>query len=164
MVKLPSDAGLRQLVQTGWKDGEIAAVHGVTISAVGKRRREQNLYKKPVAARVTDMINDVWNVKTTSGGDSHHARRPLQGLKYCIRKQLGDELSPPQERRAQNLIDRLRREDAVLDYDRETPQGVFFVPRTPEDGRRLMRWPAGKPLPSADLQAAMELPASAEGD
>ncbi|MEU2513766.1 hypothetical protein [Streptomyces syringium] len=114
------------------------------------------LYQKPTATRVTEMVNEAWDVKTTSGGDSHHAQRPMQALKYFIRQQLGDQLSPPQERRVKNLLDRLAREGAVLDYNRET--GIAFAPRTPADGRRVMRWPEGKDLPSQELQAAMELP------
>ncbi|MEU5187009.1 hypothetical protein AB0G83_07615 [Streptomyces klenkii] len=106
------------------------------------------------------MVNDAWNVKTTSGGDSHHAQRSLQAMKYFIRKQLGDQLSAPQERRVQNLLGRLARENAVLDYDRDG-QGIKFVRRTPEDGRRVMRWPEGKSLPEAELEAAMELPPAA---
>lgn len=156
MAKLPSDAELRKLFHLGWTDDELAAQYGVRKQAVNKRRIGMGLYQKPTATRVTEMVNEAWDVRTTSGGDSHHAQRPMQAMKYFVRQQLGDQLSPPQERRVQNLLDRMAREGEILDYNPET--GIRFVPRAPEDGRRVMRWPEGKDLPSKELQAAMELP------
>ncbi|MFM9367576.1 hypothetical protein [Streptomyces sp. Da 82-17] len=158
MAKLPTDGVLRKLFQLGQTDAEIADEYGVTVAAVNKRMVLMGLRRKPIATRVTEEINRAWDVKSEAGAASHHNKRPIQGLKYYLRQQLGDKLSPTQEKHMNQLLKRLERENAILDYDRDSVDGYVFRERRPEDGRRVMRWPDGVELPDEEFRAALELP------
>lgn len=158
MTKLPSDAELAKLFHLGVQDVEIAEQYGATVQAVNKRLVGMGLRKKPLAVRVNELVKSLWDVKTSRTGPSHHNAYILKNLKVYMRVQLGDTASETQRREAEWLIGRLIRDNVVIDYDRESEQGWIYVPRRPEDGRRIIRWPAGMALPSEDLQKAMELP------
>ncbi|GAA4071236.1 hypothetical protein [Streptomyces hundungensis] len=158
MTKLPTDAEMAKLFHLGVTDAEIAKQYDVTVQAVNKRFVKMDLRRKPIALRVNELVKSIWDVKTSRTGPSHHNAYVLKNLKVYMRTQLGDTASEAQRREADWLIGRLIRDDVVIDYNAETEQGWAYVPRKPQDGRRIIRWPEGKELPAADLQRAMELP------
>ncbi|MFD7015906.1 hypothetical protein [Streptomyces sp. NPDC059928] len=158
MTKLPTDAEMAKLFHLGVTDAEIAQEYDVTVQAVNKRFVKMQLRRKPIALRVNELVKSVWDVKTSRTGPSHHNAYILKNLKVYMRVQLGDTASEAQRREADWLIGRLIRDDVVIDYDADTEHGWAYVPRKPQDGRRIIRWPEGKELPEADLQRAMELP------
>ncbi|MGG2462853.1 hypothetical protein ACO0M4_24050 [Streptomyces sp. RGM 3693] len=158
MTKLPSDAELAKMFHLGVLDADIAEQYGATVQAVNKRLVKMGLRKKPIAVRVNELVKSIWDVKTSRSGPSHHNAYILKNLKVYMRVQLGDTASETQRREADWLIGRLIREGVVIDYDPETEEGWAYVPRKPQDGRRIIRWPEGTALPAADLQRAMELP------
>ncbi|MFD7336654.1 hypothetical protein ACFV98_11705 [Streptomyces violascens] len=150
-----------KLFHLGVSDADIAAQYDVTVQAVNKRYLNMNppLRRKPVAVRVTEMVNSIWDVKVDrSGADTHHNKYAFKNLKVYMRMRLGDTVSATQQASADRFIRRLVRDDTVVDYQRDTEEGWQFVPRLPIDDRRIIRWPADKALPAADLQRAMALP------
>ncbi|MFG2228017.1 hypothetical protein [Streptomyces sp. NPDC048644] len=157
MTKLPSDAELTKLFHLGVSDIDLADEYGVSVQAVNKRMVRMGLRKKPIALRVNELVKSIWDVKTSRSGPSHHNAYVLKNLKIYMRGRLGDRVSETQRRDADWLIGRLIRDNTVIDYA-GAEGGWRYVPRDPSDGRRVLRWPAGKPLPEADLQRAMELP------
>ncbi|MEW1672029.1 hypothetical protein AB0O47_02095 [Streptomyces noursei] len=167
MTKLPSDAVLVKMFHLGLSDDEIAAEYGVQRQAVNWRFMQMDppLHRKPIAIRVTEMVNKIWDVKTDrSGVDTHHNKYAFKNLKVWLRLRLGDSVSASQQASAERFIRRLIRDNTVVDYDRSSPDGWQLVPRVPADGRRIIRWPAGQPLPDTAMQRAMELPESNEPD
>ncbi|MDQ8703323.1 hypothetical protein RCO28_12610 [Streptomyces sp. LHD-70] len=163
MAKLPTDGVLRKLFQLGQTDSEIAEEYDVTVAAVNKRMVAMGLRRKPIATRVTEGINRAWDLKSEAGTTSHHNKRPIQGLKYYLRQQLGDQLSATQTKHMNQLLKRLERDNVILDYDRDSVDGYVFRERQPEDGRRVMRWPDSAELPSEEFRAALELPQPEQG-
>ncbi|MFH8346773.1 hypothetical protein [Streptomyces sp. NPDC018045] len=164
MTKLPTDATLRKLFHLGVSDKKIAEQYDVSVQAVNKRMRKMDLHRKPIATEVTDVLNRAWSVKSVEGPESHHSRRAMKGLKYFLRQQLGDQLTENQKQYVRNLLARVEAEGVVLDYDRDSVEGIVFRPRQPEDGRRILRWPVGIDLPEPRLLAAMDLPKLSEAE
>ncbi|MGI5531540.1 hypothetical protein ACQEVX_30430 [Streptomyces syringium] len=166
MAKLPTDAVLVSLFHLGVSDAEIAEQYGVKPQAVNKRfmRMDPPLRRKSIpAVRAQELVTSLWDVKVIrTGPGSHHNSYGVRYLKVWVRLQLGDTTSPKQQKGAVAFIRRLIRDDVVLDYDRDSVEGWKFVPRMPSDGRWIIRWPAGKELPEADLQRALELPGDEE--
>ncbi|MEV6551761.1 hypothetical protein AB0M57_24025 [Streptomyces sp. NPDC051597] len=160
MTKLPTDAEMTKLFHLGMTDAELAEEYDVTPQAVNKRFVKMKLRRKPIALRVNELVKSIWDVKTSRTGPSHHNAYILKNLKVYMRVQLGDTASEAQRREADWLIGRLIRDGAVIDYDADTESGWLYVPRKPEDGRRILRWPEGRELPEEDLQRAMELPST----
>ncbi|MFI6682578.1 hypothetical protein [Streptomyces sp. NPDC050485] len=158
VTKLPSDAELAKMFHLGVSDALLAEQYGVTVQAVNKRFVNMGLRKKPTAVRVNELVKSIWDVKTSRSGPSHHNAYVLKNLKVYMRVQLGDTVSQTQQREADWLIGRLLRDNTVIDYAPETEDGWLYVPREPSDGRRIIRWPAGKELPGGELQKAMEFP------
>ncbi|MGW1867935.1 hypothetical protein ACWCPS_20490 [Streptomyces mauvecolor] len=159
MTKLPSDAELAKLFHLGVTDADIAEQYGATVQAVNKRLVRMELRKKPIAVRVNELVKSIWpDIKTSRSGPSHHNAYILKNLKVYMRVQLGDTVSETQRREADWLIGRLVRDGVVIDYDPASDEGWAYVRRESTDGRRIVRWPAGKELPEGDLQNAMELP------
>ncbi|MFF4952860.1 hypothetical protein [Streptomyces chattanoogensis] len=176
MAKLPTDAVLVKLFHLGMSDAEIAAQYGASPQAVNKRYMNMDppLRRQPIAARVTELLTSIWDIKVDrTGVSTHHNKYAVKNLKVYMRMQLGDDtVGETSAASAERMIRRLIRENVVIDYDRSSEEGWQFVPREPSDGRRVIRWPADKELPGADLQKAMELPepetdaeeAGADGD
>ncbi|MEV0445276.1 hypothetical protein AB0I84_07585 [Streptomyces spectabilis] len=165
MAKLPTDSVLVKLFHLGQSDLKIAKTYGVTVSAVRKRYMNMDppLRRQPDVVRVTELLATIWDIKSDrTGGDTHHNKYAAKNLKVALRVQLGDAVSDKQREDANRFIRRLKRDNHVLDYDRETEEGWKFRPRKPEDGQMIIRWPSGIPLPEEeDLRRALLLP---EGD
>jgi hypothetical protein len=143
----------------GWSDKRIAGEYGITVQAVSKRRTKLNLIRKPVARQVSEGLASRWTVYTTMGSDSHHNAYSMKRLREWLRWRLGDDkLSQDQIRRAKTWEERLRREDVVLGYDPDTPDGWFYRPRKPSDGRLVIDWPEDLPFPDERFRRALELP------
>lgn len=166
MAKLPTDAELAKLYHLGVSDKDIAASHGARRQGVNRRMVDMGLYRSPlINRRVNAVINSIWDVKNDgTGADTHHNKYAVRCLKTYMRMRLGDDsVSLAEQKKADRLIRMLVRDGTVIDYDRKSEKGWKYVPRVPSDGRRIIRWPEGKPLPEEeDLRQAMELPEETE--
>ncbi|RLV10218.1 hypothetical protein CTZ27_03065 [Streptomyces griseocarneus] len=157
--QLPSDFELRQALQLGASNPELAGAAGVSGAAVSFHRGRLGMPFRLIATRVTQTFNDSLNVLTGGSGETHHNNYVFQGLKYWMRLRLGDtDLSPRQEEQADRLVSRLLRKNKVITYNRNSERGFSVVDRMPEDGNLMVRWPVGVPLPEEDLVRAMTLP------
>ncbi|GGX08260.1 hypothetical protein [Streptomyces noursei] len=151
---LPDFNTLVRLSQRGLSDDEIGKRYGTTGQAVNKALVLGDYRRTTTVKLVNELI--PWDVKTTkgvaqAGETSHHNTYPCKLLRAYMRTRLSDEtITEANKTDAARFEARLRRQNVVLDYDRE--KGFSFVPRTPEDKNFVLRWPAGEPLPANDDQ------------
>ncbi|MEU1071543.1 MULTISPECIES: hypothetical protein [unclassified Streptomyces] len=147
--RLPDFNTLVRLSQRGLSDDAIGKEYGTTGQAVNKALVLGGYRRTTTVKLVNELI--PWDVKTTkgvaqAGETSHHNTYPCKLLRAYMRTRLGDEtITKANITDADRFAGRLRRENVVLDYDRE--KGFSYVPRTPKDGNLALRWPADVPLP-----------------
>ncbi|MFI6684960.1 hypothetical protein [Streptomyces sp. NPDC050485] len=159
--RLPDFNTLVRLSQQGLSDDEIGQRYGTTGQAVNKALVFGG-YRRTDVVKLVNEVLIPWDVKTTkgkaqAGETSHHNTYACKILRAYIRTRLGDDtITASNKQDAARFEARLRREKVVLDYDRT--RGFSYVPRTPEDGARIIRWPADQPLPTdADQLRAISL-------
>jgi hypothetical protein len=87
----------------------------------------------------------------------HQALDGALRLKAHIRSRLGLELTPAAEKRLTNWQVRLRTNNLVLDYRPEEGSPWVYVPRMPEDGDLVIRWPVHHDPPTGDQLKALTL-------
>ncbi|MEU3351283.1 hypothetical protein [Streptomyces sp. NPDC037389] len=162
MTKLPPDAELTKLFHLGVSEQEIATRYRASQQGVNRRMKKMGLIRTPLFnRRINALLGGIWDVKTDrTGGDTHHNAYAIRYLKVYLRLRLGDEtVSPTERKKADRLIRSLVRENEVIHYDPTNADGWVYPPRLPSDGRRVLRWPEGVPLPEEeDLLRAMDLP------
>ncbi|MFD9561504.1 hypothetical protein [Streptomyces sp. NPDC059994] len=152
--RLPDFNTLVRLSQRGLSDDAIGKRYGTTGQAVNKALVLGEYRRTTTVKLVNELI--PWDVLTTkgvaqAGETSHHNTYPCKQLRAYLRTRLGDETITEANRTdAMRFERRLRRENVVLDYDRQ--KGFSYVSRTPEDGNLVLRWPAGEPLPESEEQ------------
>lgn len=161
MAKLPPLMELMEHFHKGLTDPEIAEMYGVRRQAVSKAFRDYGVVRFPVKERVGNLLRDVLGVQWHGEKrGSHHQLAAAKYVRSYLRWRLNDpSLSDRQVTDAKVWCERLKRDEVVLGYDPTTEKGWFYRPRTPEDGRLVLAWPAGKELPQEpDLRQALELP------
>ncbi|MFD5697856.1 hypothetical protein [Streptomyces lasiicapitis] len=152
--RLPDFNTLVRLSQRGLSDDAIGKRYGTTGQAVNKALVLGEYRRTTTVKLVNELI--PWDVKTTkgvaqAGETSHHNTYACKILRAYMRTRLKDETITEANRTdAARFEARLRRQNVVLDYDRQ--KGFFYVPRTPQDGDRVIRWPADQPLPENEDQ------------
>ncbi|MEU5382662.1 hypothetical protein [Kitasatospora cineracea] len=156
MTSLPSDAELSRLFVLGAEAADIAAQYDVTPQAVYWRWNNMGLHRLPIAREVNQLIAGVWQVQSSAGAGSHWHSFPCQSLRYYLRLRMGDTLSERQAMEALRFERRLIREGAVLAYSKE--EGFTYVPRTPEDGDLLIKWPDALDRPGEEEAGIWSLP------
>ncbi|WP_043470330.1 hypothetical protein [Kitasatospora sp. MBT66] len=158
--KLPSDSELSRCFIEGMSDPEIAARYGCTRQAVNAARHRLGYGRRPYVNQANALIGTVWRVQTAAG---HQTQGSIQGLRLWLRKRLGDDsLSARQKLTADNFEARIRREEVVLQYDPSSSNGFSYVPREPQDGHSVIRWPDLGPGRVRDPEAEkfLNLPAT----
>ncbi|MEU9258990.1 hypothetical protein AB0D68_10950 [Streptomyces sp. NPDC048212] len=155
-----TDPLLVKLFHTGSTDKEIAEEYGISVQAVSKRRMKLGLIRKPVSRQVNDGLSWRWErIWSPKEGTGHHNAYSAKALKVWLRMRLGDtSLSAKQQELARQWENKIRASNQVLCYDPDTPEGWFYRPRKPEDGRRVIDWPKHLPYPSEGFKKALDLP------
>lgn len=158
MTKLPSDSVMIKNFHLGVTDKELAEQYEVTIQAVSKRMVKLGLRRKPIAERVSAGINARWGrIETHRYGKSHHKAWPGKMLRAYLRSRLGDEqLRRYQVEEASAWVGSMA--DRVLGYNPDVPEGWYYRPREPRDGRLVVDWPTEIPFPDEEFRRALELP------
>jgi hypothetical protein len=159
MTKLPENPELLKLYRNGLSDKEIAERFDVTVQAVNKRLDAMGIKRQPFSTQVRIILEAAWPAKETQRS-KFIGRNRARDLYAFLRRQLGDKgLTPNQLAQAERFERVLREENAVLDFQPDQPEEPWvFVPRTPQDGSRVIRWPEGRELPTGKALKALELP------
>lgn len=154
-----TDPLLVKYFHMGRTDREIAEQYKISVAAVSKRRMKLGLVRKPVSRQVNEALAERWKIWSPKEGTGHHNAYSAKALKVWLRMQLGDtSLSAKQQELAWQWENKLRVSNQVLCYDPDTPEGWFYRPRKPEDGRRVIDWPGELPYPSEGFKKALDLP------
>ncbi|MFD7257162.1 hypothetical protein [Streptomyces sp. NPDC059874] len=157
-MALPDYADLQKLLSAGLTQPEIAKMYKVSQQAVSKRMVQRDHYRRGTNAPVTAAL--PWDITGRTDKARLMDQRPFRGLRYFVTDRMGFPLS---ERARQDLalfVNKVR-DGHVLTLDDE--KGFVYLPRTPEDGQLVVRWPddPSRPLTSAD-EAMFSLPAGEE--
>lgn len=153
------DARLVKLFHTGWSDRQIAEEYGISVQAVSKRRVKMGLVRKRIARQVSDSLAERWDILTPARGKAHYSEHSARMLKIYLRLRMGDTaLSEQQKTMAKAWVQELIDRDQVLCYDPDLEEGWYYRPRTPQDERRVIDWPADLPYPSEGFKRALDLP------
>ncbi|MEU0952808.1 hypothetical protein ABZ353_10765 [Streptomyces niveus] len=154
-----TDALLVKKFHLGQSDREIAEEFGITVQAVSARRMRLGLDRRPIVKRVNTNLAARWQIKATQGANSHHNSHPIKMLKIYLRDRLGDDdVHQVQRDEVALWIAGLQERDEVLCYDPESKSGWFYRPRTPQDGQRIIDWPADLPFEDQGFKRALDLP------
>ncbi|MFE8916866.1 hypothetical protein [Streptomyces globisporus] len=151
-----TDYQMTKLYHAGVTDAQIAEMYGISVSAVGARRRRLNLPRKRIAQQVNEALISRWGVIPDK---SHHIEHTAKALKTYLRMRLGDSsVSASQRRTTDSWVERLKKRDVVVCYDPERVGGWYYRPRVASDERRVADWPASIPFPSVEFKRALDLP------
>ncbi|MFE5542786.1 hypothetical protein ACFQ71_03100 [Streptomyces sp. NPDC056534] len=161
MAKLPDDETLRQYFRDGLSDQEIAEMWGCSYQAVNLRFTKMGIERKPYRNIAAAILEAAWPAAEFSRSRFRFNR--VRDLTTYMRRRLGDDsLTPRQLQRADRFKAYLERNGEVLSLDWDGPEENpwVFVPRTPSDGRLVVRWPAGRECPKGLHLEAISLPAA----
>jgi hypothetical protein len=129
---LPSDSTLKKWVEEGLSHQDI----------VDRVLERENVVvsKSGVAAALsraglTNRIRYDTHVPWTPIRPDHARAYPLTMLRYLARRDAGEQLLPQTEERLNSWLERLREEDAVVDYDYNSAQGFIYRRRKKGDHR-----------------------------
>ncbi|MFI0553409.1 hypothetical protein [Streptomyces scabiei] len=141
-------------------DKEIATTYGCTVQAVNARLVALGL--RQYRQKVTALLETAWPTAETRRGDFVTLNR-YRDLCSFLRWRLGDDkLTANQMRGAERFERAIRESNCVLDFQPDTDEPWAFVPRVKSDGRMVIRWPEGRPMPEGALRVALDLPVMAE--
>ncbi|MEU8948768.1 hypothetical protein [Streptomyces sp. NPDC048489] len=160
MTKLPENSVILDLYKAGLSDAEIGDMYGATSAAVNYRLNLLGIERKPQSNLATAILEAAWpsaETVRTKFTNRTKARR----LFAFMRWRLGDEtLTAQQLDAAQRFMAYIVQYEVVLDLD-GTQEGNPWVwlPRLPEDGRLVIRWPADREMPKGPHLEAISLPA-----
>ncbi|MFF1450155.1 hypothetical protein ACFVYF_18750 [Streptomyces sp. NPDC058274] len=156
MTKLPENPELLKLYRNGMSDKEIAEQFGCTVQAVNLRFVAMGL--RQYRQKVTAILESAWPTSETRRGEFVRFNR-YRDLTCFLRWRLGDnELTANQIRGAKRFDRAIREGNCVLDFRPDSDEPWTFEPRHESDGRMVIRWPEGRPLPEGALRVALDLP------
>lgn len=136
--RLPDEATVRNLVEEGMSDRDIASRYEVSPEAVRKFRHRYGIERPSAHADHSAYI--PWKVKAS------HAQHPLvRRLREYSRQQQGLPLTEVEQQRVENFLLFLRggndlRLPLVVTYDRDRAEGFALEPARP--GESVIRPPA----------------------
>ncbi|MFJ8699450.1 hypothetical protein [Streptomyces ardesiacus] len=159
MTKLPDDDVLIRLYRDGVKDEEIASMYGVTHQAVSFRFGRMGLKRKPYISTATAILEAAY----PSSGDFKRSdytqlNRGRQLFSF-MRWRMGDpKLTPRQRKLAQEFLTYVQENDVVVSLDPTAKTPWVWLPREPQDGDLVLRWPPAREKPKGDHLKAITLP------
>jgi len=158
MTKLPDNDTLRRYFREGLSDKEIAQAFGCSVQAVNMRFAAMGIERKPYSNTAAAILEVAWPRDEFDRSKFTRFNR-ARDLATFIRWRLGDpDLTPRQHERVEKFTRHLEKEGLVLaiDWDRDNPW--VYVPREPQDGRLVVRWPTGREMPRGPHLEAITLP------
>lgn len=158
MTKLPDNETLLRYYREGLTNAQIAEAYGVTHQAVTFRFTKMGIERKPEKNTATAIIEAAFPSSEIRRSDYTQFNRARQLFSF-IRWRLGDEtLSERQVASAKKLATHELTNGVVLALDVESKPPWVWLPRTPADGRLILRWPDGRELPKGPHLKAITLP------
>jgi hypothetical protein len=112
----------------------------VTRNAVTMAMARHGLSSNPT--RYSEEI--PWRVR-----QKHERHYALAMLRLYARQRRGVKLNREQDQRLTSWLGQLQENDRVVFYEPNSPEGFYYVPRLPEDGKDIIRRPVEEP--AADL-------------
>ncbi|MEV3860724.1 hypothetical protein AB0J38_41250 [Streptomyces sp. NPDC050095] len=157
MTKLPDNQALLELFRDGYSDREIGEMYDVTPAAVNKRLGLMGIQRAPYRATATAIVDMAW--PKGERPEEYTFLNRARELYAFVRWRLGDpKLTPKQIKAAERFASYSREQDVVLTLDLTQSNPWVWVPRLPEDGQLVLRWPGGRELPKGPHLEAITLP------
>ena len=118
----PSDDVLRELIDAGVTQREIGERYGVKRQTVGYWIKRAGLGTRSAGRSHKDYL--PWDVKAEDHHDSI-----ARALRWYSTREQGGDLDPVAKREVERLLEFLKEEKVVVDYERD--RGFFFRRRKP---------------------------------
>lgn len=159
MDMLPDDNTMRKFLRDGLSNREIAKRYGVSPQAVNYRFTRMGIQRFPYISTATAILEAAYPTAPGFRRSDYTQRWRARQLFAFMRWRLGDpDLTERQIEAAKHFANRSRKHDVVLALAPDEPQPWVWVAREPSDGRRVLRWPAGREMPRGPHLAAITLP------
>jgi hypothetical protein len=146
---------LQKLLSAGKTASEIAAIYGVRVSTVSMRLSKMNIRLIGPGSPITDAL--PWDIAQHPDKKRLTNQAPFRGLRYYLRKRMGESLSERAELDLRAFLNRVRDGHVLALVEGD---GFTYVPREGRDGRLVVRWPEG--VPQGPNVALFEEPATSQ--